>query len=430
MDKDKITAIWEEDGDLMRIKQFFNYLNKEEEDLKERIRQKTLAKINENPDSPAAGKEGQEEDIIFKQTIADSNAQAYTSDLTKQSSVNEEDQASKVKSLIKTLKKPRKKYISLAAAAVFLVFLTFTGSLILNNLGGLYFGSDKLEQMATDDAGSAGSGELNGSNGIAPEENRMNVFSASKTAPAASMENRDQAMESIIDPKIIYVMDATIKVNNIDSAVNELEEWVKKTGGYIAESERNNSDDYNRAHLVIKIPASSFESFRNDLSDLGNVINQHLSTEDITQEYFDVETRLRNWQAQEKRYLEILEEAENVEDILKIENSLAEVRRQIDHLKGQLKYWDNRINYSELRINLIPISSNIQISEPWEPVSFPATLIAAKNAVIKSVSYIWNGINYLLILVAYLIPAVLILISLYFVIKRLRIRNKQKNKNG
>jgi len=204
-------------------------------------------------------------------------------------------------------------------------------------------------------------------------------------------------------------LEATLRVENVGQTVDLIEDKITSLGGYISESRKTDQDTEINAYMTVRIPVEHFENFKGDLSQYGIVSNQYLFTDDVSRQYFDVETRLRSWEAQEKRYLEILEKAATVEDILKIEDSLANVRREMESLKGQLKYWDNRVDYSEIRMNIYPQKSNLSVSDPWQPVSLESTFLAAKNAVIKSVSFIWNGANYIIVFVGYAIPVLFLL---------------------
>jgi len=266
----------------------------------------------------------------------------------------------------------------------------------------------------------------------APQDNGVKLkgeMSAADSAFSSNQRNsmlpeeRDVASASgtgAIQQKIVYVLEASIKADDVSAAVDAVEEKIKSLGGYVSESRQNNDKEYQSAYLTLKIPVTTFESFRGDLSQFGTVSNENLTTDDITRQYFDVETRLRSWEAQEKRYLEILQQAKTVEDILRIEDSLANVRREMESLKGQLKYWDNRVDYSEVRLNIQSNKNNLTVNDPWQPVSFESTIKAAQNALIKSISFLWNGLNYFLVVIGYAIPIIIILAVIWFIYRTVK----------
>lgn len=410
MEKEKIIAMWEEDGDLMRIKKYFTYLYGDEQ-IKERIKQKTLAILDSKGDTVLETNDfgNLKKTIEFSQSDDNKN----------------ESTLSKIKAFrnrVKSLSRKRSlKMVSAAAAILLFIYLGITGLLEKSHIVSTQ--SFDYKSANFQDAALAGA-PPKGDAGI--DEN--NSYSLGPKAELSLAENSlkkdmDKAQFKNIQQKIIYILEATLKVENVNAAVNSIENRVRSLGGYIAESRLNNVANNNSAYLSIRIPSSQFASLKNALSEFGTVTNQYLYTDDITKEYYDVETRLRNWEAQEKRYLEILRQAKTVEDILKIEDSLANVRREIEHLKGQLKYWDHRVDYSEIKLHIYPSKNDLAVSDPWQPVSFKSTIIAAKNAVIKTISFIWNSLNYLVIIIGYLLPLIVIFLAGWLIYWNIR-KNK------
>lgn len=440
MNDDKITAMWEEDGDLMRIKEFFAYIH-QDANLKDRIKQKTLAKITaeQNPADQSA---------VVQSTVALS----IPDDAQAQSTINlaateKKDTTSKWKNVKGRLLSGRTwKGLTAAAVVIFAVYLGSTG-LLMDGKNNMPFGFGSAAQKSADNATQErGFGGL--TNGAAPtapaappspaptikgemmdqgataydmdgaERNALlqekgiastgSTFSEPQTAT-------NEAVADTIEQKIIYVLELSLKSDDVPASVKALEEKVKAAGGYIAESRQNNYENKTTAFLSLRVPADQFNSFKGDLAQYGIVENEHLYTDDVSRQYFDVQSRLRSWEAQEKRYLEILQQAKTVEDILKIEDSLANVRREMESLKGQLKYWDNKVQYSEIRINIYPTQTNLNVNDPWQPVSLESTFTAAKNAVIKTISFIWNALNYLIVFVGYLIPVAVVLLIAWLV---------------
>lgn len=408
----KGTAIWEEDGDLMRVKEYFNYIY-QNQNVKSRIKQKTLAKIS--PDGELAS--GTELAAEIKNAMSEDKPVSFAGRWQRRLPRG----------------KTALKVFSAAAAVILAVYLGSTG---------LHKQDQQMQRIAgnntaaTQESGAGGGGLAAPQPGAVPaakspsmpEEEMYSTaqdsLNSGDTSAAKGLDgspaarNLDQAQPAVnqaengsaqTSQKIIYTMDLTIKVKEVPSAVNALEKKTVSVGGYVADSSQNNDNNQAAASMTLRIPAANFQKFKDELPQFGTVANQHLYTDDVSYQYFDVETRLKSWEAQEKRYLEILQQAKSVEDILRIEESLSNVRREMESLKGQLKYWDNRVQYSEIRINLTQIQTNYSVEDPWHPLALKDTFQAAKNAVVKTISLIWNALNYLLIFIGYLVPAVLLL---------------------
>lgn len=421
MREDKITAMWEEDGDLMRIKDFFAYVY-QDNNLKDRIKNKTLEKIA---------------DLNEPQH---NESSVNTQHFTEKENVSSQMSNNKLKTKnfltsIKTAMKNKKNVVKVLSAAAVVIFAVYLGStgLLTNYDSPLRIGAASQKAAETQGANfTDGVMPMAPSAMPAPQDTGVKLkgeMSAADSAFSSNQRNsmlpeeRDVASGSgtgAIQQKIVYVLEASIKAEDVSAAVDAVEEKVKSLGGYVSESRQNNDKEYQSAYLTLKIPVTTFESFRGDLSQFGTVSNENLTTDDVTRQYFDVETRLRSWEAQEKRYLEILQQAKTVEDILRIEDSLANVRREMESLKGQLKYWDNRVDYSEVRLNIQSNKNNLTVNDPWQPVSFESTIKAAQNALIKSISFLWNGLNYILVVIGYAIPIIIILVVIWFIYRTVK----------
>ena len=85
---------------------------------------------------------------------------------------------------------------------------------------------------------------------------------------------------------------------------------------------------------------------------MGTLQEENVSLDDVTEQYIDLEARLENLKRQEKRYLEILEMATTVEDVLTVETQLERIRGDIESLQGSLNYLDNRIDLSTIQVQL------------------------------------------------------------------------------
>jgi len=89
----------------------------------------------------------------------------------------------------------------------------------------------------------------------------------------------------------------------------------------------------------------------------------------VTEEYTDLEARLTNYQAEEAQYVAIMERANSVEEILKVTQSLSNVRYQIERIQGQLNYYDNRVDYSTISVSLNEDESVSNVAGKWLPGS-------------------------------------------------------------
>ncbi len=161
--------------------------------------------------------------------------------------------------------------------------------------------------------------------------------------------------------KIIYSGSATVETLEFDTALEKLAKMIEDCGGFIQSSYVSgsnyydsyyNRETYRSAEYSIRIPSAGFASFTDSLESLGNVPYSSTNAENITMQYRDTEARLTARKTEETRLLELLSKADTVEDMLKIEGYLSDVRYEIESLTSQIKNWDSLVSYSTLSLTL------------------------------------------------------------------------------
>jgi len=163
----------------------------------------------------------------------------------------------------------------------------------------------------------------------------------------------------------------------------------------------------------LKIPVEKFDGVYNDIKNIdGEVIYASSFTDDVTQEYIDLESRLRNLQETEKQLVEILKTAKTVEDTLAVYEQLTSIRSQIEVLEGQIKYLDNQVDYSYITVTLRLSDVGKEITdEEWNPLG------VLKTAFSSLVSFGKFLVNVLIWLVVFS-PAIAIAVVIIVLIKK------------
>lgn len=165
-----------------------------------------------------------------------------------------------------------------------------------------------------------------------------------------------------LDPeKIIYSANASLETTEFENTLSALNALIDRLGGWV-ESSSVSGSDFNTlsrgaktrrsADYTIRVPNEKFDELMKELPALGNVPYSHVYTENVTAEYYDTETRLKTYEAQEQRLMELLDMAETVSDVIEIENELTEVRYRIESLKTTLRGWDRRVSWSTLYLSV------------------------------------------------------------------------------
>lgn len=224
----------------------------------------------------------------------------------------------------------------------------------------------------------------------------------------------DAAVQNALPRKITQNLTLEVRVAQVQSAIGQVSAEAAKLGGYVVDMQQTDAGSDVSGHITLKVPAGKLQDMQGMVAGLGKVLNQHLTSSDLTDQYNDTQTLLANWQAEEKQYVKILAQAHTVEEILKVENALSNVRGQIRLLEGRLKLMNNQVDYATIDLQLVPLPNpNVMVGNPWQPMAWSATWQAVKAAFIKTLSGSWNAFNYLLIGLGYTAPYAILAAGLW-----------------
>jgi len=149
--------------------------------------------------------------------------------------------------------------------------------------------------------------------------------------------------------------DISLVVKDVPEAQDEISGLAVRLGGWVVNSNIYGEEAEMRGWISIRIPSEQFDQTLAELRAMAvRVTSESTSTQDITEEYVDLESRLRNAEATETQYLALLNRAEAVEDILKIYDSLSRIRYEIEQIKGRMQYLEQISAMSQISVNLTP----------------------------------------------------------------------------
>jgi len=154
--------------------------------------------------------------------------------------------------------------------------------------------------------------------------------------------------------KVIRNGSLTVVVRALDEALSAIRSATEKAGGYVT-NESQDRDTWGVRHgsITCRVPAAALDRTLAEFQSLGKVESVSVTAEDITEQYFNLEIRLRNQQELEKRFRALLDRPGNkVSDLLEIEGQMARVRGEIDELEGRKRFWDSQVSLSTLTVQL------------------------------------------------------------------------------
>ena len=179
--------------------------------------------------------------------------------------------------------------------------------------------------------------------------------------------------------KIIRRASLTIQTTEFNTAVEALNRLTQENGGYYETAEVESGGYYNQyasrsAYYVVRIPRENFVAFRDGTGGIGHVYNISESSQDVGEVYYDTEARLKTLETKRDRLLALLEKAEKMEDIISLENALADVQYEIDSHTSTLRKYDSLIGYSTFTIRLNEV---VEITEePGVKESFGSKFVS------------------------------------------------------
>lgn len=168
-------------------------------------------------------------------------------------------------------------------------------------------------------------------------------------------EYRAETPETTQDRMIVRTGDMSLVVGNVIQARDDIAQLAARFDGYVVSSQISGEEEEMRGWISIRVPDEKFDQALTELRNLAvRVKSESTNSQDVTQEYTDLQARLNNAEATEKQYLALLEKATDVEDILKIYDSLSRVRQEIEQIKGQMQYLERTASMSLISVQLEP----------------------------------------------------------------------------
>lgn len=196
--------------------------------------------------------------------------------------------------------------------------------------------------------------------------------SISVVSEVAFRETSAEVSESgLTDRKIIKNGSLNIIVERAEETANEIKEIAKNFEGFV---ENVNifevSKDVKEGYITIRLPADRFDEAMEEIKALAiKVEREQVNARDVTEQFIDLEARLKNLKAEEEQYLKILKKAETVEDMLNVSKQLSNVRGRIEQIEGQLKYLSRQIDMSSISVHLTAIAEVEVFGIHWRPLT-------------------------------------------------------------
>ncbi|AFL80741.1 hypothetical protein Aeqsu_1246 [Aequorivita sublithincola DSM 14238] len=230
----------------------------------------------------------------------------------------------------------------------------------------------------------------------------------SQIAPSSSPVEQEQ--------KIIKTAHLAFETKDVEATHKKILQLASQYKGLVQSD--NSGKDYNRIfkNVTVRIPSENFQQFVDGISEGVAYFDQKdISRQDVSEEFVDLEARLKAKRVLEERYLELLKKANNVKEMLEIELELSNIREEIEAKQGRLQYLQSQVSMSTVNVQFYKTTAETGITQSYGQ--------KMKNAFQGG----WNGISVFFLGVLYLWPLFLVAIIIIVVIRIFMKSRKKKH---
>ncbi|PWA12171.1 DUF4349 domain-containing protein [Pueribacillus theae] len=296
---------------------------------------------------------------------------------------------------------------SLRITAFFFLLIMFTAC------------SNSSEKSAEDHAGLM----RNEIHSVEVDEDRAEIAQTEESKEATDVPMKGKR-------KIIYTAHMDIVVPDYNESEKKISEIVEKEKGYIVNSHVNQGEHNEKSgSITVRIPQGSFQSFLDSVEKISTeVTDQSVDGEDVTEEYVDLEARLKAKMSVKKRLETFMEQAETTKDLLAVSEQMGKVQEEIEQIEGRLNYLKNQSDYSTVTVSIT--EKSIKVGELGSKDL--NTWTRSKQLFVTTIHFIFTGVSgavvFLLGLSPILVPIAIIVVGLYLYIRRKK-RNEKASRD-
>jgi hypothetical protein len=247
---------------------------------------------------------------------------------------------------------------------------------------------------AQDDSASSGGGGSGDFAAEPPPEARA-VDAANEAAQAQGEDSQTLPQAQVEDRKIVRNATLELRVENITAAVQQVEDSAGAANGFVSSSNVfiENADEQGEsvertqtASVTIRVPAAAYSSVMSQLrGSAKEVVSETSEATEVTEEYTDLQARLRNLEATEARYLELLARAATIDEILTVQDRLNTVRLEIEQVTGRINVLNNLTDFATITVRLsLPLAAAKASgdNQNWVEEAWSWSVEASQNAMV------------------------------------------------
>lgn len=257
---------------------------------------------------------------------------------------------------------------------------------------------------------------------------------AENTQAASDSKSGDNTSADYED-KIIRTADLTIESTDAQKCYDTLAAFAKQNGGreisVSKSSDTYGNYDYININAELKISPDKLSDFLELAEKTDKVTGSEVSTNDVTQEYYDIKLRLETKKEALNQYYKLLKEAKNIEETLEVQRYITDLTAEIESMEGMLRYYDAKVDLSTIHLSITQqdkLHVGAEDDFEWDSLSFSDFLTLVKNGFLSVVNFLWSLLLWLIIIIIAVSPILLIAGIVFFIIRSYRKKHPKKPK--
>ncbi|WP_249899796.1 DUF4349 domain-containing protein [Paenibacillus sp. PK3_47] len=228
-----------------------------------------------------------------------------------------------------------------------------------------------------------------------------------------------------LNKKLIYKASLNMEVEDYGAAQTEVRNMVTLASGYIIEFNENMSEYEQGGTFILKVPAAGFSSFLNNLEKVKHTeLQRSIQGQDVSEEYVDLESRLKAKQLMESQYIEFMKKATKSADLVEFANQLGAIQEEIEQIKGRMRYIDQNVLFSTVELRLYQTDESMATTQKKEQGPL---MQRASDALTGSLNAVSVMFQWLVVFLAGALPVLIIAGIITAIVLLFRKKSKRRD---
>ena len=262
----------------------------------------------------------------------------------------------------------------------------------------------------------------------APAEAEYGGDFANKGGTSAVEPGTGGTGTAAVERKIVRNANLGLEVVDVAASYDQLLAYAVARQGYETMRNEYRQEEYLTLYPTIRIKPEELDGFIAFAETLGTMVNVQISTDDITEGYYDAKTRLETMEKSLARYDEFLERAETIEEVLQVQGQINQITVEIEALKGRLRVWDSMLAESIISLEIRQVNDPVKIKKEvtWSALTLEDMGYLMRSGLTRFTNVLVSVLQWLLVALVASSPVWVIALVIFLIVRRRRIKKGPK----